>query len=119
MKILVADDERAIRNSLKGILTDEGHDVSIAENGISAVEMAEAEHYDVILCDLKMPGMEGTEVLDKLKQDGFDSVLVMISGHGDIDIAVECIKKGAFDFIQKPIDLDRLLRTIKNATEGR
>lgn len=117
MKILVIDDERAIRNSLKEILTDEGYNVDIAEDGASGVEMAEKERYDVIFCDIKMPGMEGTEVLDKLKQDGIDSAIVMISGHGDIDTAVDCVKKGAFDFIQKPLDLNRLLITIKNATD--
>lgn len=117
MKILVVDDERAIRNSLKEILTDEGYIVDIAEDGASGVEMAEKERYDVIFCDIKMPGMEGTEVLDKLKQDGIDSSIVMISGHGDIDTAVDCVKKGAFDFIQKPLDLNRLLITIKNATD--
>ena len=117
MKILVVDDERAIRNSLKEILGDEGYDVDIAEDGATAVGMAEKERYDVIFCDIKMPNMEGTEVLEKLRADGVDASIVMISGHGDIDTAVECIKKGAFDFIQKPLDLNRILITIKNATE--
>ena len=117
MKILVVDDERAIRNSLKEILGDEGYDVDIAEDGATAVGMAEKERYDVIFCDIKMPNMEGTEVLEKLRADGVDAAIVMISGHGDIDTAVECIKKGAYDFIQKPLDLNRILITIKNATE--
>ena len=117
MKILIVDDERAIRNSLKEILTDEGYEVETAEDGTQAVEMADKEKYNVIFCDIKMPGMDGTEVLDKLIVDGVDSAIVMISGHGDIDTAVECIKKGAFDFIQKPLDLNRILITIKNATE--
>lgn len=117
MKILVVDDERAIRNSLKEILGDEGYDVDIAEDGATAVGMAEKERYDVIFCDIKMPNMEGTEVLEKLRADGVDAAIVMISGHGDIDTAVECIKKGSFDFIQKPLDLNRILITIKNATE--
>ena len=117
MKILVVDDERAIRNSLKEILGDEGYDVDIAEDGATAVGMADKERYDVIFCDIKMPNMEGTEVLEKLRADGVDAAIVMISGHGDIDTAVECIKKGAFDFIQKPLDLNRILITIKNATE--
>ena len=117
MKILVVDDERAIRNSLKEILGDEGYDVDIAEDGATAVGMAEKERYDVIFCDIKMPNMEGTEVLEKLRAEGVDAAIVMISGHGDIDTAVECIKKGAFDFIQKPLDLNRILITIKNATE--
>ena len=117
MKILVVDDERAIRNSLKEILMDDGYEVDVAEDGPSAIEAAGKERYDVIFCDIKMPGMEGTEVLSKLAEDGVDSAVVMISGHGDIQTAVECIKKGAFDFIQKPLDLNRILITIKNATD--
>ena len=117
MKILIVDDERAIRNSLKEILSDEGYNVDVAEDGATAIDMAEKERYDVIFCDIKMPNMEGTEVLEKLRTDGVDSAIIMISGHGDIDTAVECIKKGAFDFIQKPLDLNRILITIKNATE--
>lgn len=117
MKILIVDDERAIRNSLKEILGDEGYDVDTAENGAAALEMVDKEKYNVIFCDIKMPEMDGTEVLDKLVADGVDSAIVMISGHGDIDTAVECIKKGAFDFIQKPLDLNRILITIKNATD--
>ena len=117
MRILIVDDERAIRNSLKEILTDEGYDVDTAENGAAALALVEKEKYNVIFCDIKMPEMDGTEVLDKLVADGVDSAIVMISGHGDIDTAVECIKKGAFDFIQKPLDLNRILITIKNATD--
>lgn len=117
MKILIIDDERSIRNSLKEILTDEGYETDVAEDGVQGCEMAEKERYNVIFCDIKMPNMDGIEVLDKLHQDGVDSAVIMISGHGDIDTAVECIKKGAFDFIQKPLDLNRILITIKNATE--
>ena len=117
MKILIVDDERAIRNSLKEILGDEGYDVDVAEDGPAALAKVDKERFDVIFCDIKMPGMDGTEVLDKLVADGVDSAAVMISGHGDIDTAVECIKKGAFDFIQKPLDLNRILITIKNATD--
>ena len=117
MRILIVDDERSIRNSLSEILSDEGYDTDIAEDGPSAIEKAEKERFDVIFCDIKMPNMEGTEVLERLRKDGVDSAVVMISGHGDIDTAVECIKKGAFDFIQKPLDLNRILITVKNATE--
>ena len=117
MKILIIDDERSIRNSLKEILADEGYDVDVAENGSQGCEMADKEKYSVIFCDIKMPGMDGMEVLDRFAEMGIDSAIVMISGHGDIDTAVECIKKGAFDFIQKPLDLNRILITIKNATE--
>ena len=117
MKILIIDDERSIRNSLKEILADEGYDVDVAENGVQGCSMVEKEKFDVIFCDIKMPEMDGMEVLDKFNQMGLDAAIVMISGHGDIDTAVECIKKGAFDFIQKPLDLNRILITIKNATE--
>ena len=117
MKILIIDDERYIRNSMGEILSDEGYIVETAEDGLSGYEAASKGHYDVIFCDIKMPGLDGTEVLDKLVEDGCESAIVMISGHGDIDTAVECIKKGAFDFIQKPLDLNRLLITIKNATD--
>lgn len=117
MKILIIDDERSIRNSLKEILADEGYDVDVAENGATGCAMVDKEKYSVIFCDIKMPEMDGMEVLGRLTEMGIDSAVVMISGHGDIDTAVECIKKGAFDFIQKPLDLNRILITIKNATE--
>lgn len=117
MKILIIDDERSIRNSLKEILVDEGYDVDLAENGALGCAMADKEKYSVIFCDIKMPEMDGIEVLEKLHQMGVDAAVVMISGHGDINVAVECIKKGAFDFIPKPLDLNRILITIKNATE--
>jgi DNA-binding NtrC family response regulator len=117
MKILIIDDERAIRNSLREILSDEGYDTDVAEDGIIGLQMAEKEKYSVIFCDIKMPGMDGTEVLTKLHESGIDTAVVMISGHGDIETAVDCIRRGAFDFIQKPLDLNRILITIKNATE--
>ena len=117
MKILIIDDERSIRNSLREILADEGYDVDVAENGVQGCQMVDKEKYSVIFCDIKMPEMDGIEVLDKLTEMGVDAAVVMISGHGDIETAVECIKKGAFDFIQKPLDLNRILITIKNATE--
>ena len=117
MKILIIDDERSIRNSLKEILMDEGYDVDVAENGAQGCQMVEKEKYSVIFCDIKMPEMDGMEVLDRFASMGIDSAVIMISGHGDIDTAVDCIKKGAFDFIQKPLDLNRILITIKNATE--
>ena len=117
MKILIVDDERSIRNSLKEILEMEEYQVDTAENGADACEMAEKEKYDAIFCDIKMPGMDGTEVLQKLIADGVETPVVMISGHADIDTAVDCIKKGAFDFIGKPLDLNRILITIKNATD--
>ena len=117
MRILIADDERAIRYSLKEILEMEDYQVETAENGTEAVEKAEKEKFDAIFCDIKMPGMDGMEVLDRLVADGVESPVIMISGHADIQIAVECIKKGAFDFIGKPLDLNRILITLKNATD--
>ena len=117
MKILIIDDERSIRNSLREIFTDEGYVVEVAEDGAAGVQAALAARYDVIFCDIKMPAMDGTEVLAKLVSEGLDTPRVMISGHADIATAVECIKQGAFDFIEKPLDLNRLLITIRNATD--
>ena len=117
MKVLIVDDERAIRNSLGEILSDEGYSVEKAEDGAIALEMAEKQRFDVIFCDIKMPNMDGIEFLGKLVEAGIETPVVMISGHADIDTAVDCIKKGAFDFIQKPLDLNRILITIKNATD--
>ena len=117
MKVLIIDDERAIRNSLGEILTEEGYEVDTAEDGAVALEKVGKEKFDVIFCDIKMPGMDGVEVLDKLMAMGLDSAVVMISGHADIETAVECIKMGAFDFVQNPLDLNRILITIKNASE--
>lgn len=117
MKVLIIDDERSIRNTLKDILEFEGHEVSLAADGKEGLELAAANNFDVIFCDIKMPGMDGVEVLEKMIENGVESSIVMISGHGTIDTAVECIKKGAFDFIQKPLDLNRVLITLKNATD--
>ena len=117
MKILVVDDERSIRNSLREILSDEGYEVEVAEDGAIGLSMASKGRYNVIFCDIKMPNMDGMEFLSKISEEGTDAAVVMISGHGDIATAVECIKKGAFDFIEKPLDLNRILITIKNATE--
>ena len=117
MKILIIDDERSIRNSLREILTEEGYVVDVAEDGVSGVKAALGGHYDVIFSDIKMPQMDGVEVLGKLVAEGVYSPVVMISGHADINTAVDCIKKGAFDFIEKPLDLNRVLITIKNATD--
>ncbi len=116
-KILVIDDEKAIRDSLKDILEYEGHQVTPAENGIKALEILEKENFQVTFCDIKMPQMDGIELLEKASEKDVQTAFVMISGHADIDIAVETIKKGAFDFIQKPLDLNRTLLTLKNALE--
>lgn len=114
--ILVIDDEKGIRNTLREILEYEKFDVDDAADGPSALELTEKNTYDVILCDIKMPGMDGMEVLDQLLEK-YDSPVIMISGHGNIDTAVEAIKKGAFDYIAKPLDLNRLLITIRNAMD--
>jgi DNA-binding NtrC family response regulator len=116
-KILVIDDERAIRNTLKEILEYEKHEVDLAEDGISGIELFQKNNYDVVLCDIKMPQMDGIEVLDQLQNQSSEVPVIMISGHGNIDTAVEAIKKGAFDFIEKPLDLNRILITIRNATD--
>lgn len=117
MKLLIIDDERSIRNTLKDILEFEGHEVHLAADGVEGLAMATTESYEVIFSDIKMPNMDGMELLDKLSQANIDSSVIMISGHGSIDTAVECIKKGAFDFIQKPLDLNRILITLRNATD--
>jgi two-component system, NtrC family, nitrogen regulation response regulator NtrX len=116
-KILVIDDERAIRNTLKEVLEYEKHEVDLAEDGPSGLEMFNANSYDIVLCDIKMAKMDGIEVLQKIYETSPDIPVVMISGHGNIDTAVEAIKKGAFDFLEKPLDLNRLLITIRNATD--
>ncbi len=116
-KILVVDDEKSIRNTLKDILENENFEVVLAEDGLEALDKLDLGPFDVILCDIKMPQMDGIELLDKIKEREPDAVVVMISGHGTIDTAVEAIKKGAFDFISKPLDLNRLLITIRNATD--
>jgi DNA-binding NtrC family response regulator len=115
-QILVIDDERSIRNTLKDIFETEKYQVDDAENGETALEKIKVNSYDVILCDIKMPGMDGIEVLTKALQLT-DSPIIMISGHGTIETAVDCIKKGAYDYISKPPDLNRLLITIRNALD--
>ncbi|HHV40693.1 MAG: sigma-54 dependent transcriptional regulator [Bacteroidales bacterium] len=119
MKILIIDDERSIRNTLKEILEYEDYKVVLAENGEQALAILESgkEQIDTIFCDIKMPGIDGIEVLDKIQEMGLDIPVIMISGHGNIDTAVECIKKGAYDFIEKPLDLNRILITIRNAND--
>ena len=117
MKILIIDDEKSIRLALKDILEDEGYEVELAEDGKSGLEKATAGKYDIIFCDIKMPGMDGMETLEKMVEEGVESAIVMISGHGDIDTAVKCIKAGAYDFVSKPLDLNRILITVKNATD--
>lgn len=116
-KILVIDDERAIRRALREILEFEEFEVVEAENGKEGLEKAISGAFDIIFCDIKMPQMDGMEVLDELLKAKVDTPVIMISGHGNIDTAVQAIKKGAFDFIEKPLDLNRILVTIRNAKD--
>jgi two-component system, NtrC family, nitrogen regulation response regulator NtrX len=116
-KILVIDDERAIRRALREILEFEEFEVDEAENGKEGLDKAKSGAYDIIFCDIKMPEMDGMEVLDGLLAENIDSPVIMISGHGNIETAVQAIKKGAFDFIEKPLDLNRILVTIRNAKD--
>lgn len=115
--ILVIDDERSIRNTLKDVLEYEKYEVDLAEDGASGIELFTQKTHDVVLCDIKMAKMDGIEVLQKLLEISPDVPVIMISGHGNIDTAVDSIKKGAFDFLEKPLDLNRLLITIRNALE--
>ena len=117
MKVLIVDDERAIRYSLKEILEMENYQVETAENGEEGLQKAEKEKYDAIFCDIKMPVMDGTEMLSRIMEEGIETPVIMVSGHADITTAVDCIKRGAFDFIEKPLDLNRILITLKNATD--
>ena len=121
-KILVVDDERAIRNTLKDILEFEGYTIDLAENGKVGLEKALANTYDLIYTDIKMPEMDGLEMLQAyrqaVKENGTEeSPVVMISGHGTVETAVDALKNGAFDFIVKPLDLNRLLLTTKHAID--
>ncbi len=116
-RILVIDDERAIRNTLKDVLEYEKHEVELAEDGPKGLEMFAANSYDIVLCDIKMAKMDGIEVLGKITAQSNDTPVIMISGHGNIDTAVDAIKKGAYDFLEKPLDLNRLLITIRNALD--
>lgn len=116
-KILIIDDERAIRRAMREILEFEDFEVEEAENGKDGLDKAISKSYDIIFCDIKMPLMDGMEVLDELIKAKIETPVIMISGHGNIDTAVQAIKKGAFDFIEKPLDLNRILVTIRNARE--
>tara|TARA_B100000963_G_C22612573_1_gene665589 strand:- start:4 stop:1161 length:1158 start_codon:yes stop_codon:yes gene_type:complete len=115
-RILIIEDENSIRNVLVRILKDENKNFVIDEacDGIEGLEKLDKGQYDLVICDIKMPKSDGTEVLSKAIESGSETPFVMISGHGDIDTAVNCIKKGAFDYISKPPDLNRLLTTVRN-----
>jgi DNA-binding NtrC family response regulator len=116
-KILIVDDERAIRRALREILEFESFEVDEAEDGAAGLTMIETNEYDIIFSDIKMPKMDGLELLEEVQKRNIDCPIIMISGHGNIETAVDAIKKGAFDFIEKPLDLNRILVTVRNAKE--
>tara|TARA_R110002049_G_scaffold140720_14_gene301939 strand:+ start:1613 stop:2779 length:1167 start_codon:yes stop_codon:yes gene_type:complete len=116
-KILIIDDERPIRNAMRDILEYENYKVDEAEDGQAGLDKIKKGDYDLILCDIKMPKKDGIEVLSEIIQEGIDVPIVMISGHGTIETAVDAIKQGAFDYIAKPLDLNRLLITVRNALD--
>lgn len=118
-KILIIDDERSIRNVLVDILSGEGYLVDAAEDGYVGLQSMKSCIYDLVFCDVKMKGMDGVEVLKKMMEGYPGQRVVMISGHGTVDTAVECLKLGAFDFIEKPIDLNRLLDCVRSALESK
>ncbi len=115
--ILIIDDEKAIRKTLAEILSYEGYQIEEAADGEEGLKKFTSSQYDVVLCDIKMPKMDGIEFLEKARQINTDVPIIMISGHGNIETAVEAVKKGAFDFISKPPDLNRMLITLRNALD--
>jgi len=117
-KILIIDDERAIRSTLKEILEFEKYEVDDAEDGTVGLKCLESKRYDLIFCDIKMPKMDGIEFLEcKMKSESYCPI-IMISGHGNIETAVQALKKGAYDYIEKPLDLNRVLVAVRNALEN-
>ena len=118
-KILIVEDEKSISNILENILSDEiqGSEITIAENGLDAYKLIEKNDFDLIISDIKMPKLSGNELLTQSLSIKPESVFVMISGHADIETAVSCLKNGAYDFISKPIDINRLITSVKNALE--
>lgn len=115
--ILIIDDERAIRKTLGEILSYEGYKIEEASDGEEGLRKFKEKAFDVVLCDIKMPKLDGIEFLDKARESNPDVPIIMISGHGTIETAVEAVKKGAFDYISKPPDLNRLLITLRNAMD--
>ena len=116
-KILIIEDDNKIRSILKEILEEKNHDVDDAADGVEGYKKLEQGVYDLCLCDIKMPKMDGLEVLEKAKENEIGTNFIIISAHGTIDVAVEAVKKGAFDFLQKPFDLGRLEITLRNALD--
>lgn len=116
-KILIIEDDAKVRNILKEILEEKDHEVDDSSDGLDGYRKLEQGNYDLCICDIKMPKMDGIEVLEKAKNAGLSTSFIIISAHGTIDIAVEAVKKGAFDFLQKPFDLGRLEITLRNALD--
>ena len=116
-KILIIDDEQSIRNTLREILEYENFTVTDAKDGEEGIKLLRDNNFDAVLCDIKMPKLDGMEVLEKAIEEGIDTPFIMVSAHGTIETAVEATKKGAFDFLQKPPDLNRLLVSIRNAID--
>lgn len=117
MNVLIIDDERAIRRALREILEFEGCSVEEAEDGKQGLTLSQNKEFDLIFCDIKMPAMDGLEFLSSAINLNIETPIIMISGHGTIDTAVQAIKDGAFDFIEKPLDLNRILVTLRNAKD--
>src|ERR1700730_13543249 len=118
-RVLVVDDETAIREAIRMTLEYEGYRIDEARSGQEGLDKAAKVDYDAILLDIKMPVLDGIEVLENLKQQKITSPVVMVSGHGDVHTAVECTKRGAFDFLEKPLNRDKLLLTVRNAVRLR
>ena len=117
--ILIVDDERGIRETLRGVLEDEGFDVETVESGEACLEAVETINFGCILLDIWLPNIDGLETLKRLRENGNDSAVVMISGHGNIETAVNATKLGAFDFIEKPLSIEKTVLTVRNALKQR
>lgn len=115
--ILVIDDQEAIRIALSDILEYEKYTVDVAKSGYEGIEMLQSGNYDALLCDIKMPQMDGIEVLEKVHETNPDLPVIIITGHGSVETAVEALKKGAYDFIEKPLEMNRLIVSVRNALE--
>src|SRR6266480_6085829 len=117
--ILIVDDESSIRQSLRGVLEDEGYKTSVAESGEACLEVLRKRRFDVVLLDVWLPGMDGLETLEKIKESENAPEVIMISGHGTIETAVRATKLGAFDFLEKPLSLEKTLILLKNAVDAK
>ena len=117
-KILIIDDQKPIRNALREILEYEKYVVDDASDGLMGLKMIKSHKYDLVFCDIKMPQLDGIELLKKISEIRFSNPIIMISGHGDIETAVQTLKLGAYDYIEKPLDLNRVLSSVKNAFDN-